>query len=168
MAKSTIRKPWPQAWTWAIVLAVALIVAHGTHRWWFTTIVQTLFGSVPESLSEVTPGLAWVMMGWVVLSLVGGGGLALLFGEGSLVRNRYRWDQEEATRKAQWARERQEWQRLQEIRDQLWLDSLPADDRARILERRREEREREQRAQALLEAEQQGAQWGHDGVGGPP
>jgi hypothetical protein len=98
VAKSTIRNPWPQAWTWAIVLAVSLIVAHGTHRWWFTAIVQTLFGDVPESFSEVTPGLAWVMIGWVVLSLAGGVGLALLIGEGVLVRDRYRWDQEEATR----------------------------------------------------------------------
>ena len=68
MARSTIHKPWPQAWTWAIVLAVSLIVAHGTHRWWFMVIIQTLFGYMPESFSEVTPGLAWVMISWVVLS----------------------------------------------------------------------------------------------------
>jgi hypothetical protein len=167
VARSTIHNPWPQAWTWAIVLAVSLIVAHGTHRWWFTVIIQTLFEYVPESFSEVTPGLAWVMIGWVVLSLAGGVGVALLIGEGIMVRDRYRWDQEEATRKAQWARERQEWQRLQEIRDQLWLDSLPADQRACILERRREERERESRAQALLETEQQAQRDGHDRAGGP-
>ena len=82
-------------------------------------------------------------------------------------RDRYRWDQEEAARKAQWARERQEWQRLQEIRDQLWLDSLPADQRACILERRREAREREALAQALLETEQQAQRDDHDHAGGP-
>jgi hypothetical protein len=130
-------------------------------------MVQTLFGSVPESFSEVTPGLAWVMIGWVVLSLAGGVGVAWLIGEGILVRDRYRWDQEEAVRKAQWAHEQQEWRRLQEIRDQLWLDSLPADARARILERRREEREREARARALLETEQQAQRDGHDRARGP-
>jgi hypothetical protein len=54
---------------------------------------------------------------------------------------------------------------LQEIRDQLWLDSLPADEHARILERRREERERNGRAWALLEAEQQAQQDGHERPG---
>lgn len=137
-------------------MAVSLIVAHGTHRWWFTALVQTLFGYVPESFSEVTSGLAWVMIGWIVLSLAGGVGLALLIGEGSLVRDRYRWEREDAER-----------QRLWEIRDRLWLESLSPEFREGILAQRRESAELEARARALLEAERQAQQDGHERGGEP-
>jgi hypothetical protein len=136
-------------------LAVLLIVAHGTHRWWFTVLVQTLFGYVPESFSEVTSGLAWVMIGWIVLSLAGGVGLALI-GEGSLVRDCYRWEREDAER-----------QRLWEIRDRLWLESLSPEFLEGILVQRRESAELEARARALLKAERQAQQDGHERGGEP-
>jgi hypothetical protein len=150
------RKPWPRAWTWAILLAVSLAVAYSTNRWWFTALLQALFGHVPASFSEVTPGLAWVLIAWLILALAGGVAVGLLIVEGLSARGRHRWQQEEAERRRQWDRERQEEQRLAQIRDQLWLESLPPESRERIVAQRRESAELEQRARALLEAERQG------------
>jgi hypothetical protein len=71
-----------------------------------------------------------------------------LIGDGLSARDQHRWPQ---------AWDAQEWerQRLAQIRDQLWLERLPEADRERLLERRREEHEREPRARALFEAAQQ-------------
>jgi hypothetical protein len=141
------RPPWPRAWPWAIVLAVGVFGAHATTWWWMPALAQALFGDIPTPADA--PPLLVVLLGvYIVLSLAGGVGLAILIGDGLSARDQHRWQQ---------AWDAQEWerQRLAQIRDQLWLESLPEADRERILERRREEHEREQRARALFEAEQQ-------------
>jgi hypothetical protein len=78
------------------------------------------------------------------------------------------FERERQERQRQWAEERRRWdqrqheqQRLAQLRDQLWLESLPEPERQRILARRRQERDRDQRAQALLEAERQAPRDGH-------
>jgi DNA segregation ATPase FtsK/SpoIIIE-like protein len=63
------------------------------------------------------------------------------------------WAREQEARQQAWARERQEAARLSQLRDQLWVESLPAASRERILEERRQEREREELARAMLAAE---------------
>jgi biopolymer transport protein ExbB/TolQ len=57
--------------------------------------------------------------------------------------------------------EQREWQRLQQIRDQLWLESLSEQERERILEHRRLDAERERRAQELLRHEREAQRNGH-------
>jgi hypothetical protein len=145
------RPPWPRAWTWALVLAGGLFGAHATACWWG----PALFGDLP-SIADLSPLVMALLAGWIILSLAGGMAVGLLIGEGLSARDQHRWQHEQAERQRQWAQERQDWQRLQEIRDQLWLESLPEPDRERILARRREERELQQRARAILDAERQG------------
>lgn len=52
--------------------------------------------------------------------------------------------------------------RLAQIRDELWLESLAPHVRAYILRQRLEEAEREERAQAILEAERHAGRDGHE------
>ena len=139
------RPPWPRAWTWAIVLAVGMLGMHATLRWWGASLAQALFGDLPPTPAEAPPLLWALLAGYLILSWAGGLGIAELCTEGSLVRDRHRWQYEEAER-----------QRLQQIRDQLWLESLPEPDRERVLARPREERELERRAEAILAAERRG------------
>lgn len=157
-------QPWPRAWTWAIVLAVGVFGAHATTWWWMPALARALVGDIPTPAGA--PPLLWALVaGYIILSFAGGQALASLCAEGSLVRDRHRWQREQAERERQRAQEREDWQRLQEIRDQLWLESLPEPDRDRILTRRREERERQQRAQAILAAERRATR---DGEAGHP
>jgi hypothetical protein len=53
-----------------------------------------------------------------------------------------------------------EWARLAQIKDRLWLESLSPDARRYILRQRQEEAEREARARAILEAERRAARNG--------
>jgi hypothetical protein len=46
-----------------------------------------------------------------------------------------------------------EWARLAQIKDRLWLESLSPDTRRHILRQRQEEAERKARARAILDAE---------------
>jgi hypothetical protein len=93
-----IHKPRPQAWTWTIVLALLLFGAHATIRWWGTALVHVLFGDIP-TLADAPP-LVWALLaGWLVLSFAGGQVLGSLVGEGSSVRDRHRWEHEQAERK---------------------------------------------------------------------
>jgi RecB family exonuclease len=147
-------QPWPRAWTCAIVLAVGVFGAHATTWWWMPALAQALFGEIPTPADA--PPLVWALLaGYLILSLAGGRALASLETEGRLVRDRHRWQHEEATRERQRAQEREDWQRLQEIRDQLYLDSLSPEERERILASRRLEQDLDHRARALLEAERQ-------------
>jgi hypothetical protein len=150
------RTPWPRAWTWAIVLAVGLFGAHATTRWWMPALAQALFGNIPTPADA--PPLVWALLaGYLILSLAGGLTIASLCTEGSLVRDRHRWQHEEAERRRRWEAEARERQRLQEIRDQLYLDSLSPEERERILARRRREQDLDHRARAILEVERRGA-----------
>jgi hypothetical protein len=49
-----------------------------------------------------------------------------------------------------------EHERLAQLKDRLWLESMPAHVRAHILRQRLEEAEREAQARAILEAERRG------------
>jgi hypothetical protein len=149
------RPPWPHAWTWASVLAVGIFGAHATTRWWMPALAQALFGEIPTPADA--PPLVWVFLaGYLILSLAGGRAIASLDTEGRLVRDRQRWQHEEAERRRRWEAEARERQRLQEIRDQLYLDSLSPEERERILARRRREQDLDHHARAILEAERQG------------
>jgi hypothetical protein len=53
-----------------------------------------------------------------------------------------------------------EWARLAQIKDRLWLESLSSDARRYILRQRQAETEREARARAILEAERRAARNG--------
>jgi hypothetical protein len=55
-----------------------------------------------------------------------------------------------------------EWSRLREIEDQLWLESLPEDRRAKILESRRQQEEQHRRAQEMLAHEHASLRVGRD------
>jgi hypothetical protein len=171
------RTPWPRAWTGAIALAVTLAAAHSTGQWWLPALVQVLFGDVPQSVSDITPGVAWVLIVWIMLSLAGGAAISLLFFEGVSARDRHRWRHEAglttepswrlpviATRMDERAAEilarMDERARLAQIEDALWLESLPPERRAAILRRRQQAAEREARARAILAAERQAHQNG--------
>jgi hypothetical protein len=63
-------KPWPQPWTWTIVLAVLLFGAHVTMRWWGQGLVQVLCGDI-STPADASPR-AWTLLGcWLGLSYVG-------------------------------------------------------------------------------------------------
>jgi hypothetical protein len=82
------------------------------------------------------PPLAWAILAcYVLLSLFAGLMIANLCTEGSLARDRHRWEQEEAERRAKWALKRQLWEMEQQIRE----EALPEEER----EWRRQYRQRE-------------------------
>jgi hypothetical protein len=66
-----IHKPWPRPWTWAIVLAVLLLGAQATARWWGPALVQVLSGGITTP-ADAPPFLWALLVGWVILSLTGG------------------------------------------------------------------------------------------------
>jgi hypothetical protein len=80
--------------------------------------VQVLFGDIPTPADA--PPLVWALLGgWFILSFAGGKVLGSLIGDGSSVRERHRWQQEQAERQAQWALQRQLWEmewRLRKVR----------------------------------------------------
>jgi len=116
-----IPKPWPRPWTWAIVLAVLLFGAHATMRWWGPALVQVLFGDIPTPADA--PPLVWALLGcWFILSFAGGKVIGSLIGDGSSVRERHRWQQEQAKRRAQWALQRQLWEMERHIREAAMSD----------------------------------------------
>jgi hypothetical protein len=119
----TARTRWPRAWTWAIVLAVALFGAHAMTRWWG----PALFGEF-TSFADVPPVVAILMAGRVIVSLFAGMIIGLLISEGSNVRDRHRWQREETLRRQLW-----------ELEDQIWRDSLP-DWQREVMERGRQQR----------------------------
>jgi hypothetical protein len=95
-----IPKAWPRPWTWAIVLAVLLFGAHATIRWWGQALVQALFGDIPTPANA--PPLVWALLEcWFILPLVGGKAIGSLICDGSSVRERRRWQQQQAERQAQ-------------------------------------------------------------------
>jgi hypothetical protein len=129
------------------VLAVLLFGAHATIRWWGTALVQVLWGDIP-TLADAPP-LVWALaVGWVVLSLAGGMVIGLLVIEGSGVRDRYRWQQEQTLQRQR-----------RELEQQLREESLPDWQREVIRERRQREAEitgEARRRLALLEEEADG------------
>ena len=133
MAESRPDKPWPRTWTWAVALAVLVFGAHGTTYWWLTALMRVLFGEIQTAAA--VPPRAWAILAcYLLLSLFAGLMIANLCTEGSLARDRHRWQQEQAQR-------RQLWDLEQQIRE----EALPEGER----ERRRQHRQR----QAEIKAE---------------
>jgi hypothetical protein len=72
------------------------------------------------------------LVGYVLLSAVGGLAIGSLLAEGDRVRNRHRWQQEEAEREQQRVLQRQLW----ELERQIWEEGLPDWQREAIQESR--------------------------------
>ena len=103
------------------MLAVLLFGAHATMRWWGQALVQVLFGDIPTPADA--PPLAWALLGcWFLLSFAGERVIGSLSGDGSSVRERHRWQQEQAERRAQWALQRQLWEMERHIREAAMSD----------------------------------------------
>jgi hypothetical protein len=82
------------------MLAVGVFGAHATARWWMPALAQALFGDIPTPADA--PPLLWALLaGYIIFSLAGGQALASLCSEGSLVRDRHRWQREEAERRGE-------------------------------------------------------------------
>ena len=62
MPDHTARTRWPRAWTWAIVLTVALFGAHTMTRWWGPALVGEF-----TSFADVPPVVAILMASWAAL-----------------------------------------------------------------------------------------------------
>lgn len=149
-------------WMAAALLAVGLVVVHLFSGAWVTR----LFPELNRSITDPTPlsfGAKLVMLGYLALAVGGAVAVPLLIFAGLSARDQQRWaaqrqqwEAERAADREHWAREQQERERLREIRDQLYLESLPAPERERILAHRRREQDLEQRAQAILAAERRG------------
>jgi hypothetical protein len=101
------RKPWPRAWTRALVLAVGLFGAHATSRRWLPALMRRLFGQVPDTFAETSPPTGAPLVVWVVVPAVGGTVIGRLVTEGRSVRDRHRWQRERTQRRQRWGRERQ-------------------------------------------------------------
>jgi hypothetical protein len=85
---------WPRAWTWAIALAVLVFGAHGTSYWWLAAFMRAMFGEI-QTITEAPP-LAWAILAcYVLLSVFAGLMISSLCTDGSLARNRHRWEREE-------------------------------------------------------------------------
>jgi flagellar biosynthesis component FlhA len=149
-------------WGAAAVVAAGVVLMHiGVDAW-----ALARFPELQRPMTDLAPlsrAAKLFMLGYLALSVGGAAGAVALIFLGLSARDQQRWQRErqerqreQEERERQWQRERQERQRLQEIRDQLWLESLPAPDRECILARRRGERELQQRAQAIREAERRG------------
>jgi hypothetical protein len=142
-------------WGAAAVVAAGVVLMHlGVDAW-----VPARFPELQRSITDPAPfsrAAKFFMLGYLALSVGGAVGAVTLIFLGLSARDQQRWQREQAKRDRQWERERQERQRLEEIRDELWLESLSPESRERILAERRESAEREARARAILEAERQG------------
>jgi hypothetical protein len=128
----------------AVALAASVVLLHVFGSAW----VAAWFPELQKPLTDPTPLSPWakgVMLGYLALSVGGPIGAVFCLLAGISARDDQRW-----------ARERQEQQRLHEIRDQLWLESLPPEARDRVLAQRRDTRELEERARAILAAERRG------------
>jgi hypothetical protein len=142
----TLHKSWPRPWTWAIVLAVLHFGAHATMRWWFPALVQALFDDIPPTSADVLP-LAWAILGcWVILSLAWGLVIGSLVAERSSVRDRYRWQHEQALQG-----------QLRELEQQIWEESLPDSQREAIRELQQREAEIRREARRRLGLPEEGA-----------
>jgi hypothetical protein len=149
-------------WMAAALLAVGLVEVHLFGGTWVTR----RFPELNRSITDPTPlsfGAQLVMLGSLALAMGGAVAVPLLIYAGLSARDQQRWaaqrrqwEAARAAERAHWAREQQGRGRLREIRDQLYLESLPAPERERLLARRRREQALDARAQAILAAERRG------------
>ena len=148
-------KPWPRAWTWAIVLAVLLFGAHATMRWWGQALVQVLFGDIRTPTDA--PPLVWALLGcWFILSFAGGKVIGSLIADGSSIRERHRWQQQQAERQAQWALQRQLWKMERHIRREPCRTKIANGNQSGIDQREAEIRREARRRLGLAEEEHDG------------
>jgi hypothetical protein len=62
---------WPWQWSMAGLLAVLVFGMHASLRFWFPGILMRLFGEVPD-LAQAPPAMIMLLVGYVLLSLIGG------------------------------------------------------------------------------------------------
>jgi hypothetical protein len=130
------------------VLAVLTFGAYGTARWWG----PALFGEFRSS-ADAPPVVVAFLVGYVILSVVGGLAIGLLIAGGGSVRERHRWQQEEAERERQRVLQRQLW----ELERQIWEEGLPDWQREAIQESRQRQAEITREARWRLGLPEEGA-----------
>jgi hypothetical protein len=102
------------------VLAVLLVGAHATARWWGPALAGVLFGDVPTPADA--PPLLWALLAcWLLIALTGGAAVGHLIIEGSGVRDRHRWQREWAVREQLRAMERQIREEAMSEEERAWL-----------------------------------------------
>jgi hypothetical protein len=121
-------------WGTAAVVAAGVVLMHiGVDTW-----APVRFPELQRPITDPAPlsrAAKFFMLGYLALSVGGAVGAVALIFRGLSARDQ---------------------QRLEESRDELWLESLSPESRERILTERRGSAEREARARAILEAERQG------------
>ena len=125
MADSTIRTPWPRAWTWALVLGPLLVGAQATLRWWGAALGRRLVGDIPTP-ADALPLVWTLLVSWILCSLLGGWMVGVLIAEGSHAREQWRWRQEQAARARQWAIR----EPLRELEPQIREEQMSEEERA--------------------------------------
>jgi hypothetical protein len=82
---------------------------------------RSCLGDIPTPADA--PPLVWALLGcWFILSFAGGKVIGSLIGDGSSVRERHRWQQQQAERQITWALQRQLWEMEQHIREEAMSD----------------------------------------------
>src|SRR5215510_10499920 len=112
-------------WCAAAVLAVGVVLMHVLSGSWGPWLFPEWQKPITQPL-QIGPGGKLFLMGYLALSVAGSVGVALLFGAGVDARDRARWAREEEVRR-----------QLQEMEQQIWLESLPDWQREAIQEGRR-------------------------------
>jgi hypothetical protein len=101
-----MRKAWPWQWTMAGVLVLLVFGMHASLRFWLPGVLTYLFGEVPD-LAHAPPAMITLLVGYVLLSVIGGVLIAACIRDGQFARDQARWAQEAEMRRRLWAMEQQ-------------------------------------------------------------
>jgi hypothetical protein len=118
---------WPWQWSMAGLLAVLVFGMHASLRFWFPGILMRLFGEVPD-LAQAPPAMIMLLVGYVLLSLIGGVLIAACISDGQHAR----WQ-------ARWAAEQEAQRQLAAMERQVREEQMPAAERQRLQESRARE-----------------------------